>query len=560
MNPHSLAKKRKLGAYYTPPELSQILANWAISASKDNILEPSFGGCGFLDSCITRLRELGSKAPKNNLFGVDIDEHAFDILSQKFKLFSLEKRFILNDFIKVGAEDFKVDKFDVVLGNPPYVSMHNMSIEQRNICKKILKQSPFSDETIGSNASLWAYFLLHSLSFIREGGKVAWVLPSSLLHANYALALMNIHRAHFHTIKIAKIGERFFKSEGASESSVVMIAQGFTINKKEKCDFRVCSVSDLKELNNFIFCNSTDKKIEQLDYKLSFLPDLSRDAYLQVASTSASKKLSDYADIKIGMVTGANKVFVIDKETKDKEQLSDCYVKPVMGKFSSFIGLKHNQRRQDKIIAKNNRALLVSPSPEDMIIRGTPIRSYLSVVKAKERRKNRTFKKRRHWHYPDDHLYPDGFFSYMVHHGPKLIINQCKVNCTNSIHRVFFKEKKSYAEKMALSMSLLSSFSQLSAEIGGRAYGSGVLKIEPTAGKSIRLLMSENCIEELSNNVSVAEAYLSQGQQFKVMELVDQILIKHNLITASQCEAVRVGVHFLRKERYKGVSAYNEQF
>lgn len=39
----------------------------------------------------------------------------------------------------VKPDDFSVDKFDVVIGNPPYVSMHNMKLEQRQSCEKILK-------------------------------------------------------------------------------------------------------------------------------------------------------------------------------------------------------------------------------------------------------------------------------------------------------------------------------------------------------------------------------------------------------------------------------------
>ncbi|MCO7068727.1 N-6 DNA methylase, partial [Vibrio paracholerae] len=110
-------------------------------------------------------------------------------------------RFIQNDFISVQPSDFSVNEFDVVLGNPPYVSMHNMTEKQREACEKVLHNSPFSGLTMGRNASLWAFFLLHSLSFIKEGGRVAWVLPSSLLHADYAKRLLAIHKRHFYSVK-----------------------------------------------------------------------------------------------------------------------------------------------------------------------------------------------------------------------------------------------------------------------------------------------------------------------------------------------------------------------
>ena len=160
MNLHSLPKKKELGAYYTPPELSQVLANWAIQRFDENILEPSFGGCGFFESSIVRLKGLGCKKPEDRLFGVDIDNQAFDILSSKFgKVINTNNRFILDDFIKVKPTDFSVSLFDVILGNPPYVSMHNMTPEQRKSCDDALANSDFVQHSIGRNASLMGIFL-----------------------------------------------------------------------------------------------------------------------------------------------------------------------------------------------------------------------------------------------------------------------------------------------------------------------------------------------------------------------------------------------------------------
>ncbi|MBF4333571.1 SAM-dependent methyltransferase, partial [Vibrio anguillarum] len=166
------------------------------------------------------------------IYGVDIDEHAFQILDSKFvNYIDKKKRFILKDFIQVNSSEFLTNEFNVVLGNPPYVSMHNMTNEQRKSCDKVLRNSPFSAKTMGRNASLWAFFLLHSLAFLKEGGRVAWVLPSSLLHADYAEKLLEVHQKHFKQIKILKLAERFFKEEGAKETSIILLAEGF--HKKE---------------------------------------------------------------------------------------------------------------------------------------------------------------------------------------------------------------------------------------------------------------------------------------------------------------------------------------
>jgi adenine-specific DNA-methyltransferase len=564
VNPHSLPKKRELGAYYTPPALSQVLVDWAITNSNENILEPSFGGCGFFDSCITRLKALGCLSPDKQLFGVDIDQNAFDILHSKFhKLVSVQKRFLKNDFIKIKPCDFLISRFDVVLGNPPYVSMHNMTQEQRESCEVILRNSPFSSFTLGRNASLWAFFLLHSLTFLKRGGRVAWVLPSSLLHAEYAKRLIDIHRKHFRVLKVIKLAERFFREEGAQETSVILIAEGFDSEEKEGCSFTVKAVDNLSELKDVIAMTTSSSHMEIDHFKLAYVSEDIRNIYHEVSSSRECKPLSHYLDIKIGMVTGANKQFVISKDTVKQFSIPRAVLKPIVGRFSSLTGIRHTKPRQEKIQMEGHRAFLVNPSLAQMDEKESLVREFLTQITEEEKVKNRTFKKRPNWFEPDygiDSIIPDGFFSYMIHLGPRIVINQGRINCTNSVHKVLFHDKKLPSKvKLAIAVSMLSTYSQLSAEVEGRVYSSGVLKIEPSAGKKIKVLLSENSVDDLNSLIPNLEKAINKKEHTVAMEMVDGALIKHGLLTKKQCDSLAKGVHKLRLERYKGVKISHEK-
>ncbi|EPP2920072.1 N-6 DNA methylase [Vibrio cholerae] len=562
LNPHPLSKKRELGAYYTPPELSQVLTDWAIVRSDEEILEPSFGGCGFFDSSIKTLRRLGCKSPEKQLYGVDIDGHAFSILSEKFgHMVETSNRFIQNDFISVQPSDFSVNEFDVVLGNPPYVSMHNMTEKQREACEKVLHNSPFSGLTMGRNASLWAFFLLHSLSFIKEGGRVAWVLPSSLLHADYAKRLLAIHKRHFYSVKVLKLAERFFKEEGAQETSVILIAEGFSAEPMENTHFSVASVENVIELKQAIETQlqATESGVD--GYKLDIVSREARKAYFDLMNSESSKPIGHYADIKIGMVTGANKYFIVDKKTIEKFGLPEDVLQPAIGKFSFFSGITHDMRKHKKLQCDGYRAYLVCPTEEHMQNPEHPVSIYLNQITQQERNKNRTFAKRPHWFAPGygiDGIIADCFLSYMIHLGPRMVVNKAKLNCTNSIHKVIFREKTSALVKQAFATTLLSTYSQFSAEIEGRAYSSGVLKIEPSAGRNIKVLFTNNCVEDLVAIKTDVERELQEGDHKMATELVDDVLIKHGLITMEQCKRLGSGVRALRLERYKGVRSFNE--
>ncbi|EGR2126792.1 N-6 DNA methylase [Vibrio cholerae] len=560
LNPHPLSKKRELGAYYTPPELSQVLTDWAIVRSDEEILEPSFGGCGFFDSSIKTLRRLGCKSPEKQLYGVDIDGHAFSILSEKFgHMVETSNRFIQNDFISVQPSDFSVNEFDVVLGNPPYVSMHNMTEKQREACEKVLHNSPFSGLTMGRNASLWAFFLLHSLSFIKEGGRVAWVLPSSLLHADYAKRLLAIHKRHFYSVKVLKLAERFFKEEGAQETSVILIAEGFSAEPMENSHFSVASVENVIELKQAIETQlqATESGVDS--YKLDIVSREARKAYFDLMNSESSKPIGHYADIKIGMVTGANKYFIVDKKTIEKFGLPEDVLQPAIGKFSFFSGITHDMRKHKKLQCDGYRAYLVCPTEEHMQNPEHPVSIYLNQITQQERNKNRTFAKRPHWFAPGygiDGIVADCFLSYMIHLGPRMVVNKAKLNCTNSIHKVIFREKTSALVKQAFATTLLSTYSQFSAEIEGRAYSSGVLKIEPSAGRNIKVLFTNNCVEDLVAIKTDVERELQEGDHKMATELVDDVLIKHGLITMEQCKRLSSGIRALRSERYKGVRIF----
>ncbi|MBD0786379.1 N-6 DNA methylase [Vibrio sp. Y2-5] len=561
LNPHSLTKKRELGAYYTPPELSQVLTDWAIVRSDEDILEPSFGGCGFFDSSIKTLRRLGCPSPEKQLYGVDIDQHAFGILSEKFgHMVETVNRFIQKDFIAVQPSDFSVQEFDVVLGNPPYVSMHNMTEKQRESCEKVLHDSPFSGVTMGRNASLWAFFLLHSLSFLKDGGRVAWVLPSSLLHADYAKKLLEIHQHHFHSVKVLKLAERFFKEEGAKETSVILIAENFSTEPLENTHFSVASVDNVVELKQAIDGQLQATKAGIDGYKLELVSQEAQTTYYELLTSECSKPIGHYADIKIGMVTGANKYFIVDKKTIQKFSLPDDVLIPAIGKFSYLSGISHDKKRHKKLQEEGYRSYLVCPSEKHMEDAGNPVVAYLNQITEQERVKNKTFAKRPHWFAPGygiDGIVADCFMSYMIHLGPRMVVNVAKLNCTNSIHKVIFREKMSAKAKQAFALTLLSTYSQFSAEVEGRAYSSGVLKIEPSAGRNIKVLFTPECVEDLITIKVEVEREIQRDNHDRVAELVDAVLVNHGLITVEQCRWLAEGVRALRHERYKGVREFD---
>ena len=122
---------------------------------------------------------------------------------------------------------------------------------------------------------------------------------------------------------------------------------------------------------------------------------------------------------------------------------------------------------------------------------------------------------------------PDAFFPVMRHLGPRLALNEARINCTNTLHRVYFKKNLNKSSRMLLALSMLSSFSQISAEIVGRKYASGILKHEPREAEKILLLMPQNVHWNTIGKIYREVDELCRLNQFKdAQNAVDEFLLR----------------------------------
>lgn len=515
-------QKKQFGVFYTPPSISRILCDWAISEPSEKILEPSFGGCGFLEASRDRLIELGSMNPNRQLFGCDVDRDAFHYLAKKIGSVDILGRFALSDFLKLTPEHFSTSEFDVVIGNPPYVSIHNMSEAQKKAASLAMENGGFS---VSTKASLWAYFLMHSMQFLKTGGRMAWVLPGSFLHTDYAIAIRSTLSLSFNRILAISLGERMFESEGTDEHTVLLLCEEFKQGPAKngiELDYAdqksSLKISVQKWGNGVSSPNTFDGK-----FGLAMMTPEISDFYKTISETKTVVKFGDIAKILIGIVTGDNKYFVINKEDIKKHRLASSCLRFILAKFGMSSGLSFKNDDITKLSKDNARCMLLDTSRMRKTSRA--LLDYLSTYPEEKKLTNRTFKKRSLWHRPDYGSLPDAFFPYMHHYGPRLVLNDAKVTSTNTIHRVYFKSIPEYKKKLA-AISMLTTFSQVSAEIEGRCYGSGVLKHEPSEVKQILMMMPDDIgAKEVNRIYAQIDQLLRANKLDEARIMADQFIL-----------------------------------
>ena len=558
--------KKKLGIYYTPREPARILCSWAIRRPDDNTLEPSFGGCGFLEEARNRYEAIGSALPTQHLYGCDIDEQAFtDYLVPKLKIGRDNPRFLCRDFLETQLADFGIDSFSAVVGNPPYVSHHNMSDSLRETAGQAVRQDGFD---LISTASLWAYFVLHAIPFLKEGGRMAWILPSSLLFAGYANVVREYIAQHFERVLIVQLKQRLFLSEGTEEITAVLLADNRRSQSKVRGTIHLDFADTLVELEEGIHAwEQGGGRARRMNGRVSssFLSREAEQCMQRVIHAGQVLHLGDVADVRIGIVTGANRFFVLDESTASSRSLPKSCLQPILAKFSEAPGAALTKEDLEQARHRNRRCLLVNTDQPDLTEKGSALRNYLASLPRATRHANGTFKKRALWHRPDDGRTPDGFFPYMYQHGPRLILNEVRTTSTNTIHRVYFKPESipdGIAEstwQKACSVSILGTFSQLSGELEGRCYGAGVLKHEPSEARRINLLIPERLdSKEVAEVFRRVDSALREGKNEYAQRMSD-LFVLQSFSKVEQEEIIRTLSQELYDARFRRRRAITTQ-
>ena len=476
----TLDRKKALGAYYTSYEVAKVLTDWAIRRSDELVLEPSFGACKFLTASFDRLQSLGSTTPLQYLYGVDIDQCAFyKYLVEEFDLDENIDHFICSDFFAIERTTFET-AFDVIVGNPPYVSYHNLSNEERIICREKCSEFGFK---LNGKFSLWLPFTIHAISLLKEDGRLALVLPTSLVEADYAKTFIDFLSKNFDETTIIKVRNRLFKSSGTNEKSAILLCEGYRSQFNPK-SITYLIARDQKEVKGILAnrANNTCKNVSDNNKvyfsELGYYPGLD-----ELLSKFNTVQLGELFNVKIGLVTGHNKFFIVNKDDIIINQLPCDQVHYVISKKHHYNTNNITTSGLNELYDMNEYVCLFTTVGTDYNREET--QNYLSLVEEEYIQNSKTFKKRAVWHSINTEKTPTAFLKYMSNSGPVLIKNSAKVTSTNNLHRLYCKSKLTSDDIKFTSVALQSSLSQLVSELTGKSYGSGILKMEPSTTKLI---------------------------------------------------------------------------
>lgn len=542
----SYGSRKQRGAFFTPKSLADSISRFAITSRSDRVLEPACGEAVFLLSAAERLRGLGASLEEVNLLlrGNELHQDSVDAAQRTLLEAGLNLRITAGDFFDLNPSD---EVFDAIIGNPPYIRYQSFNGSER---AKAREAGLAAGVRIGSMASAWAPFVIHATRFLRTGGRLGFVLPAELLTVQYAAPIREYLLDNFAKVEVTLFEKPVFPE--VQEEVVVLCASGFR-EGQSRCLF----MSQADSVASMYLSKPFSADVHDGERWPIGKDSYTAQSVLSRFDGSGMIQLDQYGDVRLGAVTGSNRFFTMSETT----------VREFRFKTSDLVsicppGSRHLRQLSfdaaDLVALRNSGKAVYLFSPADMP--SVAAESYISLGLSTGINMAYKCRKRNPWWRVPGLKVCDIFVTYMNGYGPNLCFNGARVAYLNSVHGLFLH--KDVEEKVARSLPLvaLSSATLLSAELVGRSYGGGILKLEPREASQM-LVPSPGLIRDhivdLQRIQSAVDSCLREGKRDEATLMVDEVLLPELGMSAGEIQIVHGALLELRtrrRERGKVVS------
>jgi adenine-specific DNA-methyltransferase len=463
VNGAAVPERRLLGAYYTPDDVARVLVQWAVVGQGDRVLDPSFGGCAFMQAAASHLRRKGRHQPGHLVSGVDVDDSCMRYVRENPDL--VEGNVVFRDFLAVRPSELPGAPFHAIVGNPPYVRHHWLKNERRVVARRIAEES---GQRLPETASLWAYFVLHALAFLEINGRLAMLVPEAILQADYATAVRSALQQHFGMVRLIHLRERLF--DGTDEPVVVIAAEGFG----NPGTLEVLSVETADELSTVLQGKATAPGGTTLPNGRRISPAALK-VLTAIQSSEGTRALGKLATPHIGLVTGANSHFIRSADELARLGVPARARVPILCRAKWLTGLEFTSADHESAIDGGERAVLVRPTPALESLPG--VQRWIDEGVESGVHARYKCAERKPWFRVELLERPDAFVTATRLGPPLLVLNRTAFRCTNALYATKWNAECDVPPEV-VAVGFMTTFVALWSEVHGRRYGGGVLKLD----------------------------------------------------------------------------------
>lgn len=318
-----LTKKEKnfLGQVYTPDNiLKEMLDNVLINIDESyKIIDPACGGGYFLIEAFNKIKkkliddnnnmseiEINKYILENMLYGNDMDEFSVFLTKTGLLLncmcYNVELNIFNTDFLLEWNRSNCNEKFDIIIGNPPYIGHKKTENDYKKELQKKYGQVYYDKSDVSY------CFFQKGKELLKTEGTLSYITSRYFMEALYGQRLREFINNNFKIVAITDFnGIKVFKD--ANVSPVIIVLK----NKNKSCKN--------ENIVDYIRYNTVDNRPIKFKYNQSNMNKkywniLSKEE-LNIFNKIDSKcnyRLKDICDINQGIITGCDKAFIVTTE------------------------------------------------------------------------------------------------------------------------------------------------------------------------------------------------------------------------------------------------------
>ena len=269
------------GGYYTSEKIAEFIVDWAIRTTTDTILEPSCGDGSFVNAITSKLQQMGTsdQAIKRNVTGVELDK------TEAKKASRYEASIIQSDFFTYYQnciDDKK--KFDVIVGNPPFIRYQNFEEEYRKIAFELMSKHGFHPNRL---TNIWLPFLVLACKALKPDGRVGMVIPAELFQVDYAAEARQFLSTFFENLTLVTFKKLVF--DDIQQEVILLLGE-------RKSDKQGIQVVELEGLDSLIAAGQSCLEVAEIK-KLDHSKDKWVKYYLSSEELDLLVRLNDSENI-----------------------------------------------------------------------------------------------------------------------------------------------------------------------------------------------------------------------------------------------------------------------
>ncbi len=552
----NISYRKDNGQIFTPIYIANFMTDWILrakgimSGDKGRILDPALGLGAFFQPIISLnygSKDLSSKHVK--IYGIEKDENLFKkcntLYSDYSNIFLQNGDYLLDWNSKLDSDH----QYDGIICNPPY-----LIYKKFNNNKYLSLFEEKMNVSLSGFTNLCMLFLIKSITELKKGGRMAYIVPSEFMNADYGKEIKKIIKEYGFLRNVIILNYNLFAVN--TTSSILLFSnednnnaevQFINVNNKEEflnlfynepssfCleDHMQDKSKEHNKENRYIINkddSASDDNLDDniythsdsivlnknLDYKRKW-----RFYYQRTHSSNYQNlvRLSEYAKVLRGIATGANDFFLFNESKKNEYQIYDKYLIPCISR-SSYIDYYYiNNNNYKQLVEEDKKVFLLDAANKEQ---NQSLKKYIKYGEEQGYHQRYLTRNRRPWYKIEDKPPAPILAKVFNRNGLQFVINGVNLYNLTAFHGIYIKSEE-YSK--LLKAYLLTDIACKIIEDNRREYGDGLNKFEPN---------------DLNNSLVLNLKIINKNDKKKICFLFDSYCTEVNSVKSFNSSIINI--------------------